>query len=75
VVRPQDGGDFLVTDGPYPETKEHLGGLWIIEAPDLDAALEWAKLAAAAHRRPIEVAPLEMRTIEEMLADSAVGKL
>ena len=57
VVR-QSGGDFLLTDGPYTETKEHLAGFWIINAADLDAALEWAKLAAAAEQRPIEVRPL-----------------
>ena len=57
VVR-QSGGDFLITDGPYTETKEHLGGFWIIDVADLDAALEWAKLAAAAEQRPIEVRPL-----------------
>ena len=54
----QSGGDFLVTDGPHTETKEHLAGFWIINAADLDAALEWAKLAAAAEQRPIEVRPL-----------------
>jgi hypothetical protein len=54
----QSGGDFLVTDGPYTETKEHLAGFWIINAADLDAALEWAKLAAVAEQRPIEVRPL-----------------
>ena len=57
VVR-QSGDDFLLTDGPYTETKEHLAGFWIINAADLDAALEWAKLAAAAEQRPIEVRPL-----------------
>src|SRR6266436_3206469 len=51
VVRPSGGG-FLITDGPYTETKEHLGGFWIIDAADLDAALEWAKLATVACRRP-----------------------
>jgi hypothetical protein len=56
VVRPS-GGDFLITDGPYAETKEHLAGFWIINVADLDAALEWAKLAAVAERRPIEVRP------------------
>jgi hypothetical protein len=56
VVR-QSGGDFLMTDGPYTETKEHLAGFFIINAADLDAALEWAKLAAAAQQRPIEVRP------------------
>jgi hypothetical protein len=57
VVR-QSGGDFLMTDGPYTETKEHLAGFWIINAADLDEALEWGKLAAAAEQRPIEVRPM-----------------
>jgi hypothetical protein len=74
VVR-QSGADFLITDGPYTETKEHLGGFWIIDVGDLDAALEWAKLAAVACRRPVEVAPFEMRTIDELLAASAAGEL
>jgi hypothetical protein len=56
VVR-QSGEDFLMTDGPYTETKEHLAGFWIINATDLDEALEWAKLAAVAELRPIEVRP------------------
>jgi len=56
VVR-QSGEDFLITDGPYSETKEHLAGFWIIDAADLDEALEWAKFAAAAEQRPIEVRP------------------
>lgn len=47
VVR-LEGGQVATTDGPYLETKEHLGGFWVIEADDLDAALEWgAKLTAA----------------------------
>ena len=57
VVR-QSGGDSLITDGPYTETKEHLAGFWIINAADLDEALEWAKLASAAEQLPIEVRPL-----------------
>jgi hypothetical protein len=56
VVRPS-GDDFLMTDGPYTETKEHLAGFWIINAADLDEALEWAKQASAAELRPIEVRP------------------
>src|SRR5215471_19503376 len=51
VVR-QSGGDFVLTDGPYTETKEHLVGFWIIDVLDWDAALEWAKLTAAAQQRP-----------------------
>src|ERR1700761_2843854 len=74
VVRP-DGGDFLITDGPYPETKEHLGGFWIIDVTDLDAALEWAKLASVACRRPVEVAPFEMRNIDELMAASVAGEI
>ncbi|MGH3172054.1 MAG: YciI family protein [Trebonia sp.] len=56
VVR-QSGRDYLLTDGPYTETKEHLGGFWVISAADLDAALEWARLATAACRLPVEVRP------------------
>jgi hypothetical protein len=41
VVRHRSG-DILITDGPYLEGKEHIGGLWIVTAPDLDTALEWA---------------------------------
>jgi hypothetical protein len=56
VVRVR-GGDVLMTDGPYAEGKEHVGGLWIINAPDLDGALDWARRAAAATTLPIEVRP------------------
>src|ERR1700676_1746056 len=49
------GGDVSMTDGPYAETKEQMGGFWIIEAPDLDAALDLARQAAAACEGPIEV--------------------
>ena len=51
------GSETVITDGPYAETKEYLGGFWVIEAPDLDAALEWAAKASAACERPIEVRP------------------
>jgi hypothetical protein len=51
------GGDVSMTDGPYAETKEQMGGFWVIEAADLDAALEWAAKAATACERPIEVRP------------------
>jgi hypothetical protein len=74
VVR-QSGDEVLITDGPYPETKEHLAGFWIIDAADLDAALEWAKLATVAHRRAVEVSPLEERDIDELLAAEAAGEL
>jgi hypothetical protein len=45
------------TDGPYLETKEYLGGFWVIDVPDLDAALSWASEAAAACQQPVEVRP------------------
>ena len=57
TVRKQPNGTVVVTDGPYTETKEHLAGFWIINAADLDEALEWAKLTSAAQQRPIEVRP------------------
>ena len=53
------GGDVSMTDGPYAESKEQMGGLYIIEAPDLDAALDWAGKAAAACELPIEVRPTQ----------------
>jgi hypothetical protein len=52
-------GDVLITDGPYAETKEYLGGFWVITAPDLDAALELAQQASAACQEPVEVRPFE----------------
>jgi hypothetical protein len=51
------GGEVSVTDGPYAETKEMMGGFWVLQLPDLDAALEWAKRATVACERPIEVRP------------------
>jgi len=47
----------LTTDGPFAESKEHLGGFYIIEAEDLDAALAWASKTIAAVKHPIEVRP------------------
>ena len=58
VVRATDG-DPLMTDGPFAETKEQLGGFWIIEAPDLDAALAWAAKGSAACMSPVEVRPFQ----------------
>ncbi len=51
--------EVSMTDGPYAETKEQMGGFWIIEAPDLDAALDWARRGAAACEGPVEVRPLQ----------------
>jgi hypothetical protein len=56
VVRVSDG-ELLTTDGPFAESKEHLGGFYIIEAEDLDAALAWASKVTGAIEAPIEVRP------------------
>lgn len=58
VVRISDG-TVVTTDGPFAETKEQLGGFWIVEAADLDAALGWAAKASASCGHPIEVRPFE----------------
>ena len=57
TVRKQSDGTVLVTDGPYLETKEHVGGFWLLEAADLDEALAWGRKAAVACRAPVEVRP------------------
>jgi hypothetical protein len=56
VVR-VSGDEVLTTDGPFAESKEHLGGFYIIQADDLDAALAWASKVTAAIKTPIEVRP------------------
>ena len=57
-LRAKPDGTVLVTDGPYIETKEHMGGFWILEAANLDEALAWAKKAAIACNVPGEVREL-----------------
>ena len=54
-----DAGDVLITDGPFAEGKEHIGGFWVIRAEDLDAALDWARKATRACRAPVEVRPTD----------------
>lgn len=58
VVQVRDG-ESVMTDGPYAETKEHVGGFWVIKAQDLDEALAWAAQATAACRQPVEVRPFQ----------------
>jgi hypothetical protein len=53
------GGEVLITDGPFSEAKEYIGGFWIIQADDLDAALKWAAKATEACGAPVEVRPFE----------------
>ena len=59
VVRFSEGGEPTVTDGPFAETKEQLMGFWIIEAADLDEALEWT------HKAPLEEGAIEIRPLVE----------
>ena len=58
VVQVRDG-EVLTTDGPFAEAKEQIGGFWVIEAPDLDAALAWAAQATVACGAPVEVRPFQ----------------
>lgn len=58
VVSIKDG-EVLTTDGPFAETKEQLGGFWVVEAEDLDAALAWAAKGSRACGAPVEVRPFQ----------------
>ncbi|WP_040492597.1 YciI family protein [Ilumatobacter nonamiensis] len=58
VVRGTDG-DVSMTDGPYAESKEQMGGFWVIEAADFDTALEWARKATVACEGPVELRPFQ----------------
>ena len=59
VVRGDGKGDVITTDGPFAETKEQLGGFWVIQAEDLDAALEIARRGAVACEGDVEVRPFQ----------------
>ena len=63
VVR-LEGDDVLTTDGPFVEGKEHVGGFWVIKAPDLDEALTWARKATRACTVPIEVRPFQEEALD-----------
>jgi hypothetical protein len=54
-LRAEPNGGVLITDGPYLETKEHVGGFWVLEVADLDEALAWGRKAVVACRAPVEV--------------------
>ena len=54
-LRAQTDGGVLITDGPYLETKEHIGGFWILECADMDEALAWARKGVAAIGGQVEV--------------------
>jgi hypothetical protein len=63
-LRAEPDGKVHVTDGPYLETRELIGGFWILEAADLEEALEWGRKAAVACRTPVEVRPFLRRRRE-----------
>jgi hypothetical protein len=54
-LRAQPDGKVVTTDGPYLETKEHIGGFWVLDVADLDEALAWGRKAVVACRAPVEV--------------------
>jgi hypothetical protein len=56
-LRAQPDGEVLITDGPYLQTKEHVGGFWVLECADLAEAVEWGRKAVVACRAPVEVRP------------------
>jgi hypothetical protein len=56
-LRAKPDGTVIITDGPYIESKEHVGGFWVLEAANLDEALEWGRKAVLACRTPVEVRP------------------
>jgi hypothetical protein len=60
-LRKQPDGKVLVTDGPYTETKEHIGGFWVLEATDLDEAIAWGQKAVVACRASVEVRQILFR--------------
>jgi hypothetical protein len=59
VVRADASGDVITTDGPFAETKEQIGGFWVINAKDLDEALALAARATVACQAPVEVRPFQ----------------
>ena len=70
-LRAKPDGNVLVTDGPYIETKEHVGGFWILEAADMEEALSWARKGAVACRASAEVRELLFRPAP---ADGSEGR-
>ncbi|WP_367128158.1 YciI family protein [Saccharothrix sp. HUAS TT1] len=59
TLRPREDGELVVTDGPFTESKEYIGGFNIIDVPDLDAALEWGRRLSVACTLPVEVRPFQ----------------
>jgi len=61
VVRQEDG-QIVTTDGPFPEAKEQLGGVWVIDVPDHETAMTWARKATVACQGPVEVRPFQIES-------------
>lgn len=55
ALRLKSDGKVIVSDGPYVETKEHIGGFWVLDVADMDEAVEWGRKAAIACRTPVEI--------------------
>lgn len=55
TIRARNNGDMVVTDGPFVEAKEHVGGFWVLECASEEEAVEWGKMATLACRAPVEV--------------------
>ncbi|HEY8589822.1 MAG TPA: YciI family protein [Naasia sp.] len=64
VIRPQETGDALLTDGPYLEGKEHVGGFWVLRADDLDGALRWGRRITEITGLPVEVTPFQFSSVD-----------
>ena len=64
ALRAQPDGSVLMTDGPYLETKEHIGGFWVLEVADVEEALAWGRKAAVACRAAVEVRPFLVLPVE-----------
>jgi hypothetical protein len=73
-LRAQPDGKVVVTDGPYLETKEHVGGFIILKCANLDEALEWGRKGAAACRAPVEIRPFLERTEEDNQHIPGIGQ-
>jgi hypothetical protein len=58
------GGELIVQDGPFADTKEQLGGTFVIDVPDLDAAIEWASRAPSASWGHVEIRPTATRYVD-----------
>jgi hypothetical protein len=70
-LRAQPNGKVVVTDGPYTETKEHIGGFWIVEAADMNEALAWARKGAVACRASGEVREMLFRPAPSQASDES----